>query len=91
MLTAVEEEDPPEGVKENQHHGHKSCRERQRGVTKEQTALTWPAGLGRDGEGPGKGSRGTAGPDWECWGRPRAWEGWGRGVGRVTGTWHREM
>ncbi|XP_025050501.1 carbonic anhydrase 9 isoform X4 [Alligator sinensis] len=25
-LTAMEEEDPPEGVKENQHHGHEGCR-----------------------------------------------------------------
>lgn len=52
-------------MKENQHHGHKSCRERQRVVTKEPPALTWPAGSRRDGEELGKGSRVTAGPDWE--------------------------
>lgn len=50
MLTAMEEEDPPEGVKENQHHGHKSCREWQRSVSREPPALTWPRGSGRDVE-----------------------------------------
>lgn len=30
VLAAMKEEDPPEGVKENQHHGHKSCREKKR-------------------------------------------------------------
>lgn len=52
-------------MKENQHHGHKSCRERQRVVTKEPPDLTWPAGSQRDGEELGKGNRVTAGPDWE--------------------------
>lgn len=66
VLTAVEEENPPEGVKENQHHGHKSCRERQRGVNREPPILAQPAGSGKDGEELGKGSRGTAGLDWEA-------------------------
>lgn len=43
VLAAMKEEDPPESVKENQHHGHKSCREKKRchqGIAH----LTWLAG-----------------------------------------------
>lgn len=39
VLAAVEEEDAPEGVQEDQHHGHEGCGEQQRGVNREPRAL----------------------------------------------------
>lgn len=57
VLAAVEKEDAPEGVQEDQHHGHEGCGEQKRGVTREPLAPQARGG----GRGAGTGCGGTDG------------------------------